>query len=154
MFYPNSYRVTINKTSDLESNTDTLKKLSSTDKPNNQIKLANVGGASLPPGQIKCNILKGKTPNIIDSEIICHQYLIFLFIKRLARAEEEASGQPTKLTNQLFVQLANNTAANNMNLNNDESMSAATFVSVVSSVYLILVYFLRPKIIIAPFLLC
>lgn len=50
-------RVTVNKTSDLENNTDTLKKL--TDKPNNQLKLATVGGTPLPPGQMKCNILKG-----------------------------------------------------------------------------------------------
>lgn len=55
-----SSRVTINKTSELENNTDTLKKLSATDKPNNQTKLASYGGALLPPSQIKCNILKGK----------------------------------------------------------------------------------------------
>lgn len=55
----NSIRVTVNKTSDLENNTDTLKKLSTTDKPNNQSKLASMGGTPLPPGQIKCNILKG-----------------------------------------------------------------------------------------------
>lgn len=52
--------VTINKTSDLDNNTDTLKKLTSADKPNNQSKLASTGGTPLPPSQIKCNILKGK----------------------------------------------------------------------------------------------
>lgn len=31
----------------------------SEDKPNNQVKLSNVVGASLPPGHLKCNILKG-----------------------------------------------------------------------------------------------
>jgi hypothetical protein len=50
-------KVGINKTSELEMNNDTLKKFSN-DKPNNQIKLIN-SGASLPPSQIKCNILKG-----------------------------------------------------------------------------------------------
>jgi len=49
-------RVGINKTSELEMNNDTLKRLN---KPNNQIKLVN-SGASLPPSQMKCNILKGK----------------------------------------------------------------------------------------------
>uniref|UniRef100_A0A1L8DMQ1 Putative rho guanine nucleotide exchange factor cdep n=1 Tax=Nyssomyia neivai TaxID=330878 RepID=A0A1L8DMQ1_9DIPT len=72
----NSIRVTINKTSDLETNTDTLKKLASgTEKPNNQTKVTSVAGP-LPPSQLKCNILK-------------------------ARNEEET---PTKMTNQLFVQ--------------------------------------------------
>lgn len=52
-------RVTINKTSDLENNTDTLKKLSAYEKPNNQTKLATMGGTPLPPGQLTCNILKG-----------------------------------------------------------------------------------------------
>lgn len=47
----------INKTSDLDNNTDTLKELS---KPNNQTKLASVSGAPLLPSQIKCNILKGR----------------------------------------------------------------------------------------------
>ena len=52
-------KVGINKTSELEFNNDTLKKFSN-DKPNNQIKLINSAGSSLPPSQIKCNILKGK----------------------------------------------------------------------------------------------
>lgn len=55
-------RVTINKTSNLEHNTETLKRMSThiaEDKPNNQVKMSNVGGASLPPGHLKCNILKG-----------------------------------------------------------------------------------------------
>lgn len=63
----NSFRVTVNKTSDLEQNTDTLKKLSSSgDKPNNQTKF-NSTANPLPPGQMKCNILKGK-------------YILFIFI--------------------------------------------------------------------------
>lgn len=53
-------KVGINKTSELEMNTDTLKKFSN-DKPNNQIKLISSGGqAKIPPSQIKCNILKGQ----------------------------------------------------------------------------------------------
>lgn len=52
--------MTINKTVELDNNTDTLKRLSITDRPNNQTKLVNVGGTPLQPGQIKCNILKGK----------------------------------------------------------------------------------------------
>ncbi|XP_059622227.1 band 4.1-like protein 5 isoform X2 [Phlebotomus argentipes] len=75
----NSIRVTINKTSDLESNTDTLKKLASgAEKPNNQTKVTSVAGP-LPPSQLKCNILK-------------------------ARNEEESASTPAKMTNQLFVQ--------------------------------------------------
>jgi band 4.1-like protein 5 len=58
-----SIRLSVNKTSELDTHTDTLKKLSSAatnEKPNNQTKLANVGGGTpLPPGQMKCNILKG-----------------------------------------------------------------------------------------------
>lgn len=55
-----NYKVTINKTSELETNTDTLKKLSAvpSEKPNNQMKITNAP-SPLPPGQIKCNILKG-----------------------------------------------------------------------------------------------
>lgn len=52
-----------------------------------------------------------------------------------ARAEEEATTTPTKLTNQLFVKSANNTnnlSNGNTLLNGDDSLSAATFVSVVS----------------------
>lgn len=51
-------KVTVNKTSEIEFNTDSLKKLSM-DKPNNQVKISNIG-APLPPDQMKCNILKGK----------------------------------------------------------------------------------------------
>lgn len=58
--FPFMFSVTINKTSDLDNNTDTLKKLSAADKPNNQTKLASIGGTPLPPSQMKCNILKGK----------------------------------------------------------------------------------------------
>lgn len=49
----------------MDHNTETLKRLSNAnmsmmvEKPNNQVKLANVGGTPLPPGHIKCNILKG-----------------------------------------------------------------------------------------------
>lgn len=56
------FRLTINKTVELENNTGTLKKLSLNDMPNNQSKLSNVSGSSLPPGLIKCNILKGLHP--------------------------------------------------------------------------------------------
>lgn len=50
-------KVGINKTSELEINTDTLKKFSN-DKPNNQVKMVH-SAVVLPPSQIKCNILKG-----------------------------------------------------------------------------------------------
>ncbi|XP_017849536.1 band 4.1-like protein 5 isoform X2 [Drosophila busckii] len=87
-------RVTINKTFDMDHNTETLKRLSNAnEKPNNQVKLANVGASALPPGNIKCNILK-------------------------ARVEEElgAGGGNAKLTNQMFVpaaqQLNNNNSSN------------------------------------------
>lgn len=100
-----------------------MKKLSATDKPNNQSKLANVGGTPLPPGQMKCNILKG---------ITCLKKAIAMrFLKKdisyFSPAREEA-GQTAKLTNQLFVQSAN--FANN----NDENYGAATLIAVVSLV--------------------
>lgn len=60
IFILSSNRVTINKTYDMDHNTETLKRLSNSEKPNNQVKLANVGAGALPPGHIKCNILKGK----------------------------------------------------------------------------------------------
>lgn len=48
-----------------------------------------------------------------------------------ARAQEEGFGTPTKLTNQLYVRSA--AASNNNAINGgDESLNAATFVSVVS----------------------
>lgn len=62
--------------------------------------------------------------------------LLYIFVINFpARAEEEATSTPTKLTNQLFVKSAN--TANNMSntntlLNGDDSLGAATFVSVVS----------------------
>lgn len=93
------YRVTINKNSDYENSTDTLKRISGPEKPNNQTK--GVGGATLPPHQMKCNILK-------------------------ARADEEAH-TPTKLTNQLFVSSSNATNSDS----GPDSLNAATFVSVV-----------------------
>lgn len=66
-------RVGINKTSELDMNTDTLKKFSN-DKPNNQIKLISTGAMSLPPSQIKCNILKGKIQLIL---LVVVNYLCF-----------------------------------------------------------------------------
>uniref|UniRef100_A0A6B2EIW1 Putative rho guanine nucleotide exchange factor cdep n=1 Tax=Phlebotomus kandelakii TaxID=1109342 RepID=A0A6B2EIW1_9DIPT len=96
----NSIRVTINKTSDLESNTDTLKKLASgAEKPNNQTKVTSVAGP-LPPSQLKCNILKARNE------------------------EESACSTPTKLTNQLFVQPLPPSS------DGPSSLEAATFVSV------------------------
>ncbi|XP_023179848.2 band 4.1-like protein 5 isoform X2 [Drosophila hydei] len=102
-------RVTINKTFDMDHNTETLKRLSNTnEKPNNQVKLANVGASALPPGNIKCNILK-------------------------ARVEEEmgASGGNAKLTNQMFVPAAHssnsnsnsNCSSSNMHVNNNNNIS-------------------------------
>jgi len=45
----------------MDHNTETLKRLSNAnEKPNNQVKLANVSTTALPPGNIKCNILKGE----------------------------------------------------------------------------------------------
>ncbi|XP_037822066.1 probable serine/threonine-protein kinase DDB_G0282963 isoform X1 [Lucilia sericata] len=89
----NSIRVTINKTFDMDHNTETLKRLSNSEKPNNQVKLANVGAAALPPGHIKCNILK-------------------------ARVEEELGANTNaKLTNQMFVPAA--TSVNSTNNNNN-----------------------------------
>ncbi|XP_005180576.1 band 4.1-like protein 4B isoform X2 [Musca domestica] len=87
-------RVTINKTYDMDHNTETLKRLSSTsEKPNNQVKLANVGAGALPPGHIKCNILK-------------------------ARVEEELGANTNaKLTNQMFVPAATSINNNNNNIN-------------------------------------
>ncbi|XP_034138124.1 band 4.1-like protein 5 isoform X2 [Drosophila guanche] len=84
-------RVTINKTFDMDHNTETLKRLSNAnEKPNNQVKLANVGSTSLPPGNIKCNILK-------------------------ARVEEElGAGGNAKLTNQMFVPAASSAAAHSV----------------------------------------
>ncbi|EDW14589.1 uncharacterized protein DDB_G0283357 isoform X1 [Drosophila mojavensis] len=103
----NSIRVTINKTFDMDHNTETLKRLSNNnEKPNNQVKLANVGASALPPGNIKCNILK-------------------------ARVEEElgASGGNAKLTNQMFVPAAHssnstsNSSSANMHVNNNNNIS-------------------------------
>ncbi|EDV92961.1 GH18540 [Drosophila grimshawi] len=96
----NSIRVTINKTFDMDHNTETLKRLSTTnEKPNNQVKLANVGATALPPGNIKCNILK-------------------------ARVEEElgASGN-AKLTNQMFVPAAHSSSSN-MHVNNNNHIGS------------------------------
>ncbi|XP_055376006.1 band 4.1-like protein 5 isoform X2 [Condylostylus longicornis] len=62
----NSIRVTVNKTSDMEHNNETLKRLSTSEKPNN-LKLSNIGGAQLPPGQIKCNILKARVEEELET---------------------------------------------------------------------------------------
>lgn len=126
-------RVTINKTSDMDNNTDTLKKLSAgADTPNNQTKLASVSGTPLPPSQIKCNILKGSRNQYF---FVNFSLKHFLFILRVARAEEEAVAAPAKLTNQLFVKSATNcNTKNSSNLvNGEETLNAATFVSVVSN---------------------
>lgn len=134
------YSVTINKTSDLDNNTDTLKKLSAADKPNNQSKLASMGATPLPPSQMKCNILKGidlflffSTKKILKKKSVLLKIVVVFAIT--ARAEEEATSTPIKLTKQLFVKPAintNNLSNTNNLLNGEDSMSAATFVSVVS----------------------
>jgi hypothetical protein len=67
--------------------------------PNNIAKYSNTA-KPLPPGQIKCNILKAKLEEELGASVV------------------------TKLTNQMFVAAANNDEAN---LN---SLNAATFVSV------------------------
>lgn len=62
------FRLTINKTSNNEHGTDTLKKL------NNKVMLPGNVAALLPPDQIKCNILKGihfKKINIMFSGAQC-----------------------------------------------------------------------------------
>ncbi|XP_058130630.1 band 4.1-like protein 5 isoform X2 [Anopheles coustani] len=86
-----SFKITINKTSELETNNDTLKKLATTpaEKPNNQIKLSNnaaaaaaaaaaTGGAGvpLPPGQIKCNILKARVEEELHPKLTNHQLYV------------------------------------------------------------------------------
>ncbi|XP_055848709.1 band 4.1-like protein 5 isoform X3 [Episyrphus balteatus] len=99
-------KVTINKTSDMEHNTETLKRLSNNnEKPNNQVKMANIGSGALPPGHIKCNILK-------------------------ARVEEElGAANNAKLTNQMFVPAAS--SLNNSLYHSDGPDSInATYISV------------------------
>uniref|UniRef100_A0A8W7NYM8 FERM domain-containing protein n=1 Tax=Anopheles atroparvus TaxID=41427 RepID=A0A8W7NYM8_ANOAO len=80
-----SFKITINKTSELETNNDTLKKLAtaSTEKPNNQIKLSNnaaaaaaAAGVPLPPGQIKCNILKARVEEELHPKLTNHQLYV------------------------------------------------------------------------------
>ncbi|KAL5284286.1 EPB41L4B family protein [Megaselia abdita] len=104
----NSIKVTINKTSNLEHNTETLKRMSThitEDKPNNQVKMSNVGGASLPPGHLKCNILK-------------------------ARVEEEL-GANAKLTNQMFVPGAFSSGPSSINnVESGPDSLNATYISV------------------------
>ncbi|XP_043651382.1 serine-rich adhesin for platelets isoform X1 [Drosophila teissieri] len=98
----NSIRVTINKTFDMDHNTETLKRLSNAnEKPNNQVKLANVSTTALPPGNIKCNILK-------------------------ARVEEElGAGGNAKLTNQMFVPAAHSSNMHTSNTNCSNSSSSS-----------------------------
>uniref|UniRef100_A0A182JS48 FERM domain-containing protein n=1 Tax=Anopheles christyi TaxID=43041 RepID=A0A182JS48_9DIPT len=80
-----SFKITINKTSELETNNDTLKKLATTphaERPNNQIKLSNSaaaaagGGVPLPPGQIKCNILKARVEEELHPKLTNHQLYV------------------------------------------------------------------------------
>ncbi|KQS39142.1 uncharacterized protein Dere_GG17049, isoform C [Drosophila erecta] len=96
-------RVTINKTFDMDHNTETLKRLSNAnEKPNNQVKLANVSTTALPPGNIKCNILK-------------------------ARVEEElGAGGNAKLTNQMFVPAAHSSNMHTSNTNCSNSNSSSS----------------------------
>lgn len=119
-----SIRVTINKNTDYENNNDTLKKLTTNEKPNNQMKLMNVG-ATLPPLQMKCNILKGMTI-VRLSPVEFNDFCIVLYVF-LARAEEEAH-HPTKVTNQLYGSSMGNSDSG------PDSLNAATIVSVVSYV--------------------
>ncbi|XP_028895840.2 band 4.1-like protein 4B isoform X3 [Zeugodacus cucurbitae] len=93
----NSIRVTINKTFDMEHNTETLKRLSSSDKPNNQVKLANVGGGALPPGHIKCNILKARVEEELGSGV------------------HSNANTNAKMTNQMFVPAPSTVQHNNSN---------------------------------------
>ncbi|XP_050328052.1 band 4.1-like protein 5 isoform X1 [Bactrocera neohumeralis] len=123
----NSIRVTINKTFDMEHNTETLKRLSSSDKPNNQVKLANVGGGALPPGHIKCNILKAR----VEEE--------------LGTGVHSNANTNAKMTNQMFVPAPSTVQHNNsnsifssINTNNNNTMYSsdgpdslnATYISV------------------------
>uniref|UniRef100_A0A2M4CFW5 Putative ferm domain protein ehm2 n=1 Tax=Anopheles darlingi TaxID=43151 RepID=A0A2M4CFW5_ANODA len=86
-----SFKITINKTSELETNNDTLKKLATgtagagvgaPEKPNNQIKLSNSAAAAagagvpLPPGQIKCNILKARVEEELHPKLTNHQLYV------------------------------------------------------------------------------
>ncbi|XP_039960270.1 band 4.1-like protein 5 isoform X2 [Bactrocera tryoni] len=121
------FRVTINKTFDMEHNTETLKRLSSSDKPNNQVKLANVGGGALPPGHIKCNILKAR----VEEE--------------LGTGVHSNANTNAKMTNQMFVPAPSTVQHNNsnsifssINTNNNNAMYSsdgpdslnATYISV------------------------
>lgn len=105
------FRVTINKTFDMEHNTETLKRLSSSDKPNNQVKLANVGGGALPPGHIKCNILKAR----VEEE--------------LGTGVHSNANTNAKMTNQMFVP-APSTVQHNNNNSNSNSNSNSIFSSI------------------------
>ncbi|XP_058451764.1 band 4.1-like protein 5 [Malaya genurostris] len=73
-----SFKITINKTSELETNNDTLKKLAASpaEKPNNQIKLSNAAVTPLPPGQIKCNILKARVEEELHPKLTNHQLYV------------------------------------------------------------------------------
>ncbi|KRT83909.1 FERM domain containing protein, partial [Oryctes borbonicus] len=86
-----------------DSEVELLTKAMPAELPNNITKLSNTSAKPIPPGQLKCNILKAKAEEELNS----------------------LSSTTTKLTNQMFVAAANNDEAN---LN---SLNAATFVSVV-----------------------
>lgn len=103
----------------MDNNTDTLKKLSTSEKPNNQTKLANTSGPLL-PGQIKCNILKGEPVNSIHPI----RHINVTFPMKIARAEEElGTTSAIKMTNH-----SNATSSTD----GPDSLNAATYVSVVS----------------------
>lgn len=114
---------------DTLNNNDTLKKKAA-DKSAKKLTPIFVG-TPLPPGEIKCNnILKGKCRSHINYSVE-DESLMQSLDRFAARAEEEGVATPTKLTNQLYVRSA---TANNSNTVNggDESLNAATIVSVVS----------------------
>lgn len=114
----------------LDPEAENLSKSLPAEIPNNISKFISTV-KPIPAGQMKCNILKG----ILFKKIL---YLINNFFF-LAKAEEEMAretpiGVATKLTNQMFVAAAN---SDETNLN---SLNAATFVSVVSNIF---IYFLK-----------
>lgn len=93
------------------------------DKPNNQVKMSNVSGASLPPGHLKCNILKGK---LFERNYKLNNPMI------PARVEEEL-GANAKLTNQMFVPGAFSSGPSSINnVESGPDSLNATYISVVS----------------------
>lgn len=89
------FRLTINKTSDLENNTDTLKKMTAVDKPNNQSKMANIGSAALPLDNIKNNIYKGEFRGFLSENI---SYLIAISFYRSSPCRRDSRRQNNKST--------------------------------------------------------